>query len=55
MGLVYLECKLEQYSYGWCIFKLKWEKTKEKWYLNSNKTTTKLPVMFLNGNALRER
>ena len=30
--LVYLECKLQQDSYGWCIFKLKCQKTVEKTY-----------------------
>ena len=30
MGLVYSECKLQQDSYSWCIFKLKGQKTEEK-------------------------
>ena len=36
--LVYLECKLQQDSYGWCIFKLKCKKTVEKTYIETSKT-----------------
>ena len=35
--LVYLECKLQQYKYGWCIFKWKFQKTVERKYLETSK------------------
>ena len=34
---VYLECKLTQYTYGWCIFKLKYWKMVENTYLETRK------------------
>ena len=36
IDLVYLECKVHQGSYGWCIFKLKGEKIQEKRYIERN-------------------
>ena len=35
--LVCLECKLQQDSCGWWIFKLKWDKTVEQIYLETSK------------------
>ena len=35
--LGYLECKLQHDRYGWCIFKLKCQKTIEKIYLETSK------------------
>ena len=37
MGLVFLECKLQQDTYGSDIFNSKCQKTVEKWYLKANK------------------
>ena len=39
--LVYLEFKLQQYRYGWCISKLKCQKTVETTYLETSKQQTK--------------
>ena len=36
MGLVYLECKLQQDSYSWCFVNLKGEKTEEKTYIETS-------------------
>ena len=36
--LIYLECKLQQDRYGWCIFKLKLQKTAERRYLERTKS-----------------
>ena len=46
MFLVYLECKLQQDTYGSCIFKLKWEKTVERTYLWKSKQQTKCHWYF---------
>ena len=35
--LVYLECKLRQDSYEWCIFKIKCQKTVKRTYLETSK------------------
>lgn len=48
-----LECKLEQQSYGWCIFKLKRQKTEGKWYVDANKQ--QLSEFLRNCKVLRER
>ena len=39
--LVHLECKLQQNSYGSCIFKLKRKKTVETTYLETSKKQTR--------------
>ena len=36
MGLVYLQSKVQEDRYGWCIFKLKGQKTEEKTYLETS-------------------
>ena len=41
VSLVYLDCKLEQVSYGWCIFKLKCQETEEGTYLETSKQQTR--------------
>ena len=51
--LVYLEFKLRQDSYGWCIFKLKCQKTVETTYLDTSKQK-KIPLIFLDVNVLTE-
>ena len=38
--LVYLECKLQQDSYGWCFFSLKCQKTVERTDLETSKDQT---------------
>ena len=52
---VYLECKLQQDTYGWYIFKLKCQKTVEKTHLESRKLQKKVPLMFLEIKRLTDR
>ena len=51
---MYLECKLQQDKYGWCIYKLKCHKMVERRYLEKQ-TTNKLPLMILDVKVLTER
>ena len=44
--LVYLECKLQEDSYGWCSFKLKCGKTVEITYLETSKQQTRCRWSF---------
>ena len=37
VSLVDLECKVLEYSYGWCIFKLKCQEALERPYLQTSK------------------
>ena len=62
MCFVYLKCKLQQYSYGWCIFKLKFQETAEKWYLKAVKKVTcsqkakkKVRIMFFEVKIQQDR
>ena len=52
--LVYFECKLQQHSYGWCIFKLKDPKSAENICLGKSKQRTRCWLMFLNVKLLTE-
>ena len=40
---LYLKCKLQQDSYVWLIFLLKWEETVETTYLERSKQQTSYP------------
>ena len=52
--LVYLECKLQQDTYGWCIFKLKRQKKVETTYLETEKQETTYRWCFQIVKGLRK-
>ena len=52
--LVYLECKLQQDSYSWCIFKLKCQKTVERTYLEIRKQQARYCRCFYMSKFLRK-
>ena len=54
MCLVYLEWKLQQDRYRWCIFKLKYHKTVEKAYLHRRKQQTAHRWFFWMLKSLRK-
>ena len=43
---MYLKCKLQEDSYGWCIFKWKCQKTVERTYLEEENTKEKTADVF---------
>ena len=46
VSLVYLECKLQQGRYGWCIYKLKCKKTVRRTSLDRSKQQTRYRLCF---------
>ena len=44
--LVYLDFKLQQDSYGWCIFKLKYQEKEERTYLETSKQKRRWRLCF---------
>ena len=44
--MVYLECKLQEYRYGWCLFDLKCYETVYRTYSERSKQQTKVSLFF---------
>ena len=55
VSLVYLECQVLQDRYGWCISKLKLQKTVQRMYLETSKQQTMYRWCFLDAKVFREK